>query len=540
MQRLTRSIPRQNVKSTSSIIGLSSKQVRNYSKKSYADYDFLPRLGIQEENNPGICIGGEWKGSGAVVESVNPSDNKPIASIVTPTLDEYEQSMKLVKIAEEEWRMKPAPYRGEIVRQIGVALRENIQDLGKLVSLEMGKILPEGVGEVQEFVDICDYATGLSRMINGQVVPSERPNHAMFEMWNPIGTVGVITAFNFPVAVYGWNAALGLVCGNTMVWKGAPTTSLSTIATGKIVQQVLKDNKLNPAICTVMTGGTEIGEAIAHDKRIGLVSFTGSTKVGKKVREVVNDRWGKALLELGGNNAIIVCEDADLEIAFRSALFACVGTAGQRCTTTRRLIIHENVYDEFVSKLKKGYSNVKIGDPVRESGVLCGPLHTKNAIEQYKGALEQAKQQGGKILFGGNVLKREGNFVEPTIVEIPYNAPIVQHETFVPIVYVMKFKNLEEAIKINNSVEQGLSSSLFSKNPLSIFTWLGPNGSDCGIVNVNIPTNGAEIGGAFGGEKATGGGRESGSDSWKQYMRRSTVTLNYGNTLPLAQGIKFD
>ncbi|KAG2387954.1 hypothetical protein C9374_000804 [Naegleria lovaniensis] len=521
----------------------SSTAVRSYStnkKSTFADNDFLSRLGLVEEGNPGISIGSEWKGSGQIVQSINPSDNSVIASTVTPTLAEYEQAVHLAKQAEIEWRNKPAPYRGEIVRQIGVALREKIQDLGKLVSLEMGKILPEGVGEVQEFVDICDYATGLSRMINGSVLPSERPNHMMYEMWNPIGTVGVISAFNFPVAVYGWNAALGLVCGNTMVWKGAPTTSLSTIATGKIIQQVLKDNKLNPAICTSMTGGADIGEAIAKDKRIGLVSFTGSTKVGKRVREIVNDRWGNCLLELGGNNAIIVCEDADLEIAFRSVLFACVGTAGQRCTTTRRLIIHESVYDQFINKLKKGYANVKIGDPLRESGVLCGPLHTKNAVEQYKNALEQAKKQGGKILYGGNVLNRSGNYVEPTIVEIAYDAPIVQHETFVPIVYVMKFKNLEEAIMINNSVEQGLSSSLFSRNPTNIFTWLGPNGSDCGIVNVNIPTNGAEIGGAFGGNKATGGGRESGSDSWKLYMRRSTVTLNYGNTLPLAQGIKFD
>ncbi|EFC48232.1 aldehyde dehydrogenase [Naegleria gruberi] len=520
---------------------LISKQVRfSSSKYSFSEYDFLPRLGLVEEGNPGICIGGEWKGSGEVFQSISPSDNRVISTSVGPTITEYEQAMKLTKKAEIEWRNKPAPYRGEIVRQIGVALRENINDLGKLVSLEMGKILPEGVGEVQEFVDICDFATGLSRMINGQVMPSERPNHAMYELWNPIGTVGAITAFNFPVAVYGWNAALALICGNTMVWKGAPTTSLSTIATGKIIQQVLKDNKLDPAICTIMTGGSDIGQAISADKRIGLVSFTGSTQIGKKVREVVDDRWGKSLLELGGNNAIIVCEDADLEIAFRSVLFACVGTAGQRCTTTRRLIIQENVYDQFISKLKKGYSNVKIGDPIKESGFLCGPLHTKNAVQQYKKAIEQAKQQGGKILYGGNVLDRPGNYVEPTIIEIAYDAPVVQHETFVPIVYVMKFKTLDEAIHINNSVEQGLSSSVFTKSQSNMFQWLGPNGSDCGIVNVNIPTNGAEIGGAFGGEKATGGGRESGSDSWKQYMRRSTATVNYGNTLPLAQGIKFD
>ncbi|KAL9656444.1 hypothetical protein ABK040_005209 [Willaertia magna] len=511
-------------------------------KRTYQEYEsFLKPLGLVEENNAGACINGEWVASGKTIESINPSNNQPIASVTFPTLKEYEEGIKQLKKAEIEWKNKSAPYRGEIVRQIGVALRENIETLGKLVSLEMGKILPEGIGEVQEFVDICDFALGLSRSLNGQVIPSERKEHMMYEMWNPLGSVGIITAFNFPVAVYGWNLAIALVCGNCSVWKGAPSTSLTTIATGKIIQQVLKDNKLNPAICTILTGDRDIGEAIAKDKRVELVSFTGSTKVGKEVRNLVNDRWGNCLLELGGNNAIIISNDADIDLAVRGVLFACVGTAGQRCTTTRRLFVHEDKYDEFLTKLKKGYSAIKVGDPLKEAGVLSGPLHTKQAVTSYKNAIQQAKEQGGKVLFGGNTINREGNFVEPTIIEMQDpNAPIVQVETFVPIVYVMKFNDLGEAIKLNNSVEQGLSSSLFTSDPYKMFTWLGPNGSDCGIVNINIPTNGAEIGGAFGGNKATGGGRESGSDSWKQYMRRSTVTLNYGKDLPLAQGIKFD
>nr|KAJ3405913.1 Aldehyde dehydrogenase 7 member B4 [Polyrhizophydium stewartii] len=420
-----------------------------------------------------------------------------------------------------------------------VALNDRIQDLGKLVALEMGKILPEGVGEVQEYVDICDYALGLSRMIGGGVVPSERPGHFMMEQWNPLGTVGVISAFNFPVAVYGWNSALSLVCGNPVVWKSAPTTNLSAVAVTKILERVLEENNLPGALCSLVTGGADVGEAMARSPRVDLLSFTGSTAVGRHVGTIVQERFGRVLLELGGNNAIIVMEDADLDLAVRSVLFAAVGTAGQRCTTTRRLIIHESIYDDFIERLVKAYGQVRIGDPLQE-GTLCGPLHTKNAVEQYKKGLESVVQQGGKILYGGKVLDRPGNFVMPTITQIDPSAPVVQNEIFVPILHTFRFKTIEEAIQINNSVKQGLSSSLFTSSISNLFKWTGPNGSDCGIVNCNIPTNGAEIGGAFGGEKETGGGRESGSDSWKQYMRRQTCTVNYSGALPLAQGIKFE
>jgi len=376
-------------------------------------------------------------------------------------------------------------------------------------------------------------------MINGKVIPSERPNHTMYEMWNPLGICGVITAFNFPVAVYGWNAAIGLICGDTMLWKPSPTTPLCAIATTKIISSVLERNGLPGAICTTTIGGSDIGNAISHDKRIPLVSFTGSTKVGRHVGMTVQSRFGESLLELGGNNAIIVMNDANLEIAIRAIVFGSVGTAGQRCTTTRRLFLQDGIYDQVVEKLTNAYKHIKIGDPLTD-GILCGPLHTHHAIEQYKEAIHTAKEQGGRVVIGGKVVDRPGNFVEPTVITIKADAPIVQHETFVPILYVSKFHQLDQAIEWNNQVEQGLSSSIFTTNPQTIAAWTGVNGSDCGIVNVNIGTSGAEIGGAFGGNKATGGGREAGSDSWKLYMRRSTVTMNNGNDLPLAQGIKFD
>ncbi|MEE6507779.1 hypothetical protein FKM82_030702 [Ascaphus truei] len=386
-------------------------------------------------------------------------------------------------------------------------------------SLEMGKILVEGVGEVQEYVDICDFAVGLSRIIGGPMLPSERPGHALIEQWNPVGLVGIITAFNFPVAVYGWNNALALICGNVCLWKGAPTTSLTSVAVTKIVAQVLEDNHLPGAICSLTCGGADIGTAMAKDERVDLVSFTGSTNVGKQVALQVQERFGRKLLELGGNNAIIVFEDADLSLVTPSVVFAAVGTAGQRCTTARRLFLHESIHDEIVAKLVKAYAQVRIGDPWE---------------------LEQAKSEGGTVVYGGKVIDRPGNYVEPTIVTgLPHSSSIVHTETFAPILYVLKFKSEEEAFAWNNEVKQGLSSSIFTKDLGRIFRWLGPKGSDCGLVNVNIPTSGAEIGGAFGGEKHTGGGRESGSDSWKQYMRRSTCTINYSKDLPLAQGIKF-
>ncbi|KAI0216241.1 Alpha-aminoadipic semialdehyde dehydrogenase [Lamellibrachia satsuma] len=456
------------------------------------------------------------------------------------SLSDYENCVRQCRAAWDSWVEVPAPHRGEIVRQIGHALREKKTLLGKLVSLEMGKILPEGEGEVQEYIDVCDYAVGLSRMFAGKVLPSERPGHMLLENWNPLGVVGVITAFNFPVAVYGWNSSIAMVCGNTLLWKGAPSTPLTSIAVTRIVASVLEANNIPGAVCSLISGGADIGNMMAKDEKLPLVSFTGSTAVGKKVALVVTERFGKHLLELGGNNAIIVNDDADVSMVVQSALFACVGTAGQRCTSTRRLILHEKVHDEIVNRLKKAYAQVPIGDPL-EAGVLYGPMHSQEGVTIYKKALEDAVAQGGTIECGGKVLDRPGNFVEPTIVSgLAHDAEIVHKETFAPIVFVLKTKSLDEAISWNNEVKQGLTSSVFTKDIGNVFQWLGPKGSDCGLVNVNIPTSGAEIGGAFGGEKHTGGGRESGSDSWKQYMRRSTCTINYSKELPLAQGIKFE
>ncbi|KAG6501080.1 hypothetical protein ZIOFF_040948 [Zingiber officinale] len=546
------------------------------------EYEFLSELGLGPRN-PGCFVNGAWSGSGPVVASLNPTNNqassffpsilKVIAEVIEASIDDYEEGLRACADAAKIWMQIPAPKRGEIVRQIGEALRTKLQYLGRLVSLEMGKILPEGIGEVQEIIDMCDYAVGLSRQLNGSIIPSEReiltllafnflnfypilsnlfnekvgsteleaiwgPNHMMLEVWNPLGVVGVITAFNFPCAVLGWNACIALVCGNCVVWKGAPTTPLITIAMTEIVAQVLEKNNLPAAIFTSFCGGAEIGEAIARDTRIPLVSFTGSSKVGLLVQQNVHKRYGKCLLELSGNNAIIVMDDADIQLAVRSVLFAAVGTAGQRCTTCRRLLLHESVYQTFVEQLIEVYKQVKIGDPL-EKGTLLGPLHTPTSKENFVKGIEVIKSQGGKILFGGSGIDSEGNFVQPTIVEIAPSAQVVKEELFGPVLYVMKFQTLNEAIEINNSVPQGLSSSIFTRKPEIIFKWIGPHGSDCGIVNINIPTNGAEIGGAFGGEKATGGGREAGSDSWKQYMRRATCTINYGSELPLAQGINF-
>ncbi|KAJ9687915.1 hypothetical protein PVL29_013911 [Vitis rotundifolia] len=501
------------------------------------EYQFLAEIGVGPAN-PGCYINGEWKARGPLVSSVNPSNNQRIAVVTEASIEDYEEGLMACSEAAKTWMKIPAPKRGEIVRQIGEALRAKLGSLGRLVSLEMGKILAEGIGEVQEIVDMCDYAVGLSRQINGSIIPSERPDHMMFEVWNPMGIVGVITAFNFPCAVLGWNACLALVCGNCVVWKGAPTTPLVTIAVTKLVAEVLEKNNLPGAIFTSFCGGAEIGDAISKDARIPLVSFTGSSKVGLMVQQTVNQRFGKCLLELSGNNAIIIMEDADIGLAVRSVLFAAVGTAGQRCTTCRRLLVHESIYETVLNQLIDVYKQVKMGDPL-EKGTLVGPLHTRASKENFEKGIEIIKSQGGKILIGGFTVESEGNFVQPTIVEISPNASVVKEELFGPVLYVMKFQTFEEAVEMNNSVPQGLSSSIFTRKPEVIFKWIGPHGSDCGIVNVNIPTNGAEIGGAFGGEKATGGGREAGSDSWKQYMRRSTCTINYGNELPLAQGINF-
>jgi aldehyde dehydrogenase family 7 protein A1 len=503
-------------------------------------YDWLRELGLSKEN-PGV-YDGSWGGAGQTITSVCPANGQPIARVIQGNKEDYERCVTAAREAWGTWADIPAPARGDIVRQIGAALREKKQLLGQLVSLEMGKILAEGTGEVQEFVDICDYAVGLSRMFSGKVLPSERKDHVLLEMWNPLGVIGVISAFNFPVAVFGWNNAIALVCGNTTLWKGASSTSLLSIAVTKIIQQILEANKIPGGVCTLISSSGEIGNLMAKDSRVPLLSFTGSNAIGAKVASAVTERYGRHILELGGNNAIIVNKDADINMVLQAAVFACVGTAGQRCTTTRRMIVHEDVYEEVLGRLKRSFNQVmeRVGDPL-DSRTLYGPMHSKSGVQEYVDAIKDIAAQGGKIAYGGKVIDRPGFYVEPTIVvDLPHDAEVVHRETFAPIVYLLKAKNIEEAVKWNNEVTQGLSSSIFTKDVSNVFRWLGPKGSDCGIVNVNVSTSGAEIGGAFGGEKHTGGGRESGSDSWKQYMRRSTCTINYGTELPLAQGIKFE
>lgn len=505
---------------------------------TFNEHPFLKELGLAEEN-PGF-YNGKWGGSGEPVTTYNPTTGAPIARVRQTTPAEYEECIQAMEAAKRDWQLTPAPKRGDIVRQIGDALRKKKEPLAKLVSLEMGKILPEAVGEVQEFIDMCDYAAGLSRMLTGQIIPSERPGHVILETWNPLGLVGIITAFNFPVAVFGWNAAVSLICGNCQLWKGASTTCLITLAVTRMVAEVLEHNGFPGGICSTVIGpGRTVGELVIQDKRLSLISFTGSTEVGRHISEAVHSRFGRTILELGGNNAVVVCEDANLDLALRAVLFATIGTAGQRCTTCRRLFLHESVYDSFLPRLIKAQQSVKIGDPLKE-GTLMGPVHTSSAVKEYTDGIKEIKAQGGKIVHGGKAVELSGGyFVEPTIVEINHDAAIVKTELFVPILYVMKFSSVDEAIAWNNEVPQGLSSSMFTNNQMNVFKWIGPTGSDCGIVNVNVGTSGAEIGGAFGGEKETGGGREAGSDSWKQYMRRSTCTVNYTSELPLAQGLNF-
>mmetsp|Transcript_13598 Transcript_13598/g.20600 ORF Transcript_13598/g.20600 Transcript_13598/m.20600 type:complete len:540 (+) Transcript_13598:61-1680(+) len=522
-------------------IGMQSQLMRNYATNLEFDkHPFLKKLGLQAENNPGVYYGEGWKqGGGETISTYNPSTGKAIATVNQANAEDYKKAIEVMNANQMKWAKTPIPQRGEIIRQIGDELRNNLEDLGKLVSLEVGKIVPEGIGEVQEFIDICDYAVGLSRMLNGKVIPSERPDHMMYEMWNPLGNVGIISAFNFPCAVYGWNAAIALVAGNATIWKGAKTTPLVSLAVSKIMARVFERNGFHGSLASCLLGDVDVGESMSADDNIHLLSFTGSTKIGQQVRHKVEHRFGKVILELGGNNGLIVAEDANLDMVLNATLFGAVGTAGQRCTSTRRLIVQEDVYDEVIERLLKGYSQVKIGNPVEDESVLCGPLHSEQSVKAYEASIKEAIAQGGKILTGGNRVDREGHYVEPTIIEIDGYADIVQEETFAPILYVMKYKDIEEAFAINNQTKYGLSSSLFTNDPNKIFRWLGPEGSYAGIVNVNIGTSGAEIGGAFGGEKYTGGGRESGSDAWKQYCRRSTATLNYGTTLPLAQGITF-
>lgn len=502
----------------------------------------LDKLGI-EKNNEGASTGTKWlKGGGGKIESYSPVDGKKIATVTTVTNDTYDKVIEQAQAAFVEWRMWPAPKRGEVVRQIGDALRKFKEPLGKLVSYEMGKSLQEGYGEVQEMIDICDLAVGMSRQLYGLTMHSERPRHRMYEQWHPLGVVGIISAFNFPVAVWSWNSMIALICGNTCVWKPSEKTPLSAIACQNIIAEVFKENNVPEGVCGLVVGDRECGEWMSNDKRVPLVSATGSTRMGKALGATVAARLGRSLLELGGNNAIIITENADLNIALIGSVFGAVGTAGQRCTTTRRLIIHESIYDSFKKKLVAAYKQLVIGDPLDEKSHV-GPLIDKDAVATYEQAIKEIKKAGGKQIVAGGVLTGEGYesgcYVKPCIFEAENDWEIVQHETFAPILYVMKYSKLAEAIAMQNNVPQGLSSSIMTLNMREAEQFLAHSGSDCGIANVNIGTSGAEIGGAFGGEKETGGGRESGSDSWKAYMRRQTNTINWSEQLPLAQGIKF-
>jgi len=503
--------------------------------------NFLKRLGI-EKVNAGSSTGQNFiSASGSdVISSFTPSDNSEIAKVALTTRKEYDQIVGAAELAFEAWRDTPAPQRGEIVRQIGLKLREFKEPLGKLVSYEMGKIYQEGLGEVQEMIDICDFAVGQSRQLYGKTMHSERPKHRMYEQWHPLGIVGIISAFNFPVAVYSWNAMIAAVCGDVVIWKGSEKTPLCSIAVQKIISKVLKENDLPEGIFNMITGAREAGEWLTTDNRVPLISATGSIPMGKQVAQTVGARLGKTILELGGNNAIIISKDADVEMATRAVVFGSVGTCGQRCTSTRRLIIHDDVFDTIKKRLINAYKSVTIGDPLDED-TLVGPMIDKEAVKQMQKALEQVKKEGGKVLYGGDILKdKKGNFVRPAICEVENHYNIVQEETFAPILYLIRYKYLDEAMKYHNGVKQGLSSAMFTLNIREAEKFLSAGGSDCGIANINIGTSGAEIGGAFGGEKETGGGRESGSDAWKGYMRRQTNTINWGDTMPLAQGIEFD
>lgn len=504
---------------------------------------FLQHLNILAEN-AGTSTGSRWQSSTApAFTASSPVDGKLIASVTATDQAGYETVVNAAREAFQHWRLWPAPRRGEIVRQIGEALRQHKADLGRLVSYEMGKSLQEGYGEVQEMIDICDFAVGLSRQLHGLTMHSERPAHRMYEQWHPLGVVGIISAFNFPVAVWSWNTMLAWVCGNTCTWKPSEKTPLCAIACQHIVSKVFEANGVPEGVSGLINGGREVGEWLANDTRIPLISATGSTRMGKAVGTAVASRLGRSILELGGNNAIIVSADADLNIAIPGAVFGAVGTAGQRCTTTRRLIVHDSVYDTVKTKLKAAYGQLKIGDPLDEHNHV-GPLIDKDAVASYQKAIDAGKSQGCRFLVEGEVLAGDGFesgcYVRPCIAEADPSYPIVSQETFAPILYLLRYKTIDEAIAIQNDVPQGLSSSIMTLNLREAEQFLSAAGSDCGIANVNIGTSGAEIGGAFGGEKETGGGRESGSDAWKAYMRRQTNTINYSTQLPLAQGIKFN
>jgi aldehyde dehydrogenase (NAD+) len=502
--------------------------------------EILEKLGINPIN-AGVCSGfGNWgkiKGS-RLLDSVNPATGEVLAQVYSCTADDYEVLIGESQRAFREWRNLPAPKRGEVVRFIGEALRAKKDALGSLVSLEVGKIKAEGDGEVQEMIDMADFAVGQSRMLYGLTMQSERAQHRMYEQWHPLGVIGVITAFNFPVAVWAWNAFLAAIAGDTVVWKPSPKAPLCALAVQHICNQVLNEQSLPGIFSLCIFEQVDLAKTMVNDTRIPLISFTGSVPVGRDVAQVAAGRLGRTLLELSGNNAVIVDETADLDLAIPAIVFGAVGTAGQRCTTTRRLFVHESQYEEVVRRLVSAYQQVKVGDPL-ESDVLMGPLIDEKALQEFRMTLEEVKADGGEMLFGGNVLEGEGFFVEPTLVRAENHWKVVQRETFAPILYVMSYQTLDEAMALQNQVPQGLSSSLFTLNLRQAEKFLSGQGSDCGIANINIGTSGAEIGGAFGGEKETGGGREAGSDAWKSYMRRQTNTINWGTELPLAQGITF-
>ncbi len=513
-------------------------------KNQFGLSDALKTLNIREANN-GVSTGTQWFNTkGDLIESVSPIDGNIIAAVKQATAEDYEKVIKTSQQAFKSWRMVPAPKRGDIVRQIGNELRKYKEPLGKLVSLETGKIYQEGLGEVQEMIDICDFAVGLSRQLYGLTMHSERFKHRMYEQYHPLGIVGVISAFNFPVAVWSWNAMLAIVCGDVTIWKPSSKTMLCAIAVHNIIAPVLKENNVPEGVLNLIAASSKyVGDNFLSDKRVPLISATGSTKVGKRVGKIVGERLGRSLLELGGNNAIIITENADLDMALRAVLFGAVGTCGQRCTSTRRLIIKDSIYEIFTEKLINAYKQIRIGNPL-EPNILVGPMIDKNAVTDFLSAIEKIKSEGGKILYGGAVLNgpgyESGCYVMPCLAEAKNNYKVVQEETFAPLLYLIKYSDLEEAMTFHNDVPQGLSSAIFSRNLLETEKFLSHEGSDCGISNVNIGTSGAEIGGAFGGEKETGGGRESGSDAWKVYMRRQTNTINFGTELPLAQAIKFD
>ena len=508
-----------------------------------AALEIFPKLGISQKTANAGAFWGEWSGSGPILKKHSPIDGTLLATVRQASATDYERVVSAAQQAFDSWRNLPAPRRGDVVRSYGNALRGLKRELGLLVSLEAGKIPGEGEGEVQEMIDICDFATGLSRQLHGLVIASERPGHRMIEQWHPLGVVGIISAFNFPVAVWAWNSALAAVCGDATLWKPSDKVPLTAIACVRIAENVCREAGVDPAVFSLAVGsGSVIGERMANDPRIPLISATGSSRMGKRVGTVVAERFGRTILELGGNNGIIVTPSADLNLAKRAILFGAVGTAGQRCTTARRVIVHESIKDKLATSLVSAYEQLQIGDPLRE-GTLVGPLIDEGAVKEMMSAVKELKEAGGRILTGGDRLTGKnypgGLYVTPCIAEARNDWPIVQRETFAPILYLMTYRDLDEAIAMHNAVPQGLSSAIFTTDLRESERFLSARGSDCGIANVNIGTSGAEIGGAFGGEKETGGGRESGSDAWKAYMRRQTVTVNYSDQLPLAQGIKF-